>query len=388
MGVGVPIPVPDTMRAWVLRDPGQLALVDKPVPKPGPAEVLVRVDAVAICATDLDVIGHGAPALIEGGLPFNKNFTPGHEYMGTVVAVGPTVDEYVVGERIAVEIHAGCGRCDRCRQGMYTSCLNYGRNYGDYNKGHRANGFTTDGGFAQYAVNHTNTLVRVPGNLSDELATLIVTAGTATYGLDVLGGLIAGQALVVTGAGPIGLMVVGVAKALGAAPVILIDIRDDRLAIGTRMGADVVINASRETAVDAVRRANGNRGVEYVFECSGAPNAVNDAIRMVNRGGQVCLGAFAHQPVLVDIEYVVANNIYLYGIRGEGKSAVRRAASLMAQGKIDASPVHTHTFALDELPTGLRYARDRIDGAIKVVIKPQIVRGTSIDKSVPAFAEP
>ena len=143
------------------------------------------------------------------------------------------------------------------------------------------------------------------------------------------------------------------------------------------MGADVVINASRETAVDAVRRANGDRGVDYVFECSGAPNAVNDAIRMVNRGGRVCLGAFAHQPVLVDIEYVVANNIYLYGIRGEGKSAVRSAASLMAQGKIDASPVHTHTFALDELPTGLRYARDRIDGAIKVVIKPQIVRGTS-----------
>jgi L-iditol 2-dehydrogenase len=388
MGVAMAVPVPETMKAWVLRDPGHMALIDKPVPKPGPAEVLVRVDAVAICATDLDVINHGAPALIEGGLPFNKNFTPGHEYMGTVVAVGPTVDEYGIGERIAVEIHAGCGRCERCRQGMYTSCLNYGRNYGEYDKGHRANGFTTDGGFAQYAVNHINTLVRVPKNLSDELATLIVTAGTATYGLDVLGGLIAGQGLVVTGAGPIGLMAVAVAKALGAAPVILVDIREDRLAVGIRMGADVVINASRETAVDATRRANSGRGVDYVFECSGAPNAVNDAIRMVNRGGRVCLCAFAHQPVLVDIEYVVANNIYLYGIRGEGKSAVRRAASLMAQGKIDAAPVHTHTFALDELPTGLRHARDRIDGAIKVVIKPQIVRGSTIDKSVPAFAEP
>ena len=101
---------------------------------------------------------------------------------------------------------------------MYTSCLNYGRNYGEFDKGHRANGFTTDGGFAQYAVNHINTLVRVPDALSDELATLIVTAGTATYRLDVLGGLVAGQSLVVTGAGPIGLMVVAVAKALGAAP--------------------------------------------------------------------------------------------------------------------------------------------------------------------------
>jgi L-iditol 2-dehydrogenase len=379
---------PATMKAWVLRDPGRLALVEKPVPRPGVAEVLVRIDACAICATDVEVISHGSPASIQGGPPFNVNFTPGHEYMGTVVAVGPTVDEYAVGERIAVEIHAGCGRCDRCRQGMYTACLNYGHNSGEYSKGHRANGFTTDGGFAQYAVNHVNTLVRVPTDLSDELATLIVTAGTATYGLDVLGGLVAGEALVVTGAGPIGLMVVAVAKALGAAPVMLTDIRDDRLAIGARMGADVVINASREAAIDAVRRANGGRGVEYVFECSGAPNAVNEAIRMVSRGGRVCLGAFAHQPVTVDIEYVVANNIYLYGIRGEGKSAVRRAASLMAQRRIDPSPVHTHTFALDELPTGLRYARDRIDGAIKVVIKPQVVRGGTIGEPVHAFAEP
>src|SRR5688572_6395724 len=361
---------PATMKAWVLRDPGRLALVEKPVPRPGVAEVLVRIDACAICATDLEVISHGSPASIQGGPPFNVNFTPGHEYMGTVVAVGPTVDEYAVGQRIAVEIHAGCGRCDRCRQGMYTACLNYGHNYGEYSKGHRANGFTTNGGFAQYAVNHINTLVRVPEGISDEVATLIVTAGTAMYGLDVLGGLIAGQALVVTGAGPIGLLAVAVAKALGASPVILTDIRDDRLAIGKKLGADFSINASQEAPVDAVRRLNGGRGVHYVFEASGAPNAVNEAIRMVSRGGRVCLGAFAHKPALVDVEYIVTNNIYLIGIRGEGQSAVRRAASLLAQGKIDPSPVHTHTFPLAELPEALRYARDRVEGAIKVVVKP------------------
>ena len=384
----MPVCIPDTMKAWVLGDPGQLTLTDKPVPRPGPAEVLVRIDACAICATDLEVVGHGPPALVGGGPPFNKNFTPGHEYMGTIAGVGPTVDEYAIGERVAVEIHAGCGRCDRCRQGMYTACLNYGHNFGEYSKGHRANGFTSDGGFAQYAVNHVNTLVRVPDQVSDELATLIVTAGTAVYGLDVLGGLIAGQSLAVTGAGPIGLMVVAVARALGASPVILIDVRDDRLVIGTRMGADAVIDASKEPAVEGVRRANGTRGVDFVFECSGAPNAVNEAVRMVNRGGRVCLGAFPRQPVLVDVEHIVANNIYLYGIRGEGRSAVRRAASLMARRKIDPSPVHTHTFALDELPTGLRYARDKIDGAIKVVIRPQIIRGNVIDERVHTSAAP
>jgi len=368
--------VPATMKAWVLGDPGQLLLVDKPVPRPAAAEVLVRIDAVAICATDLQVISHGFPASIGGDLPFNRCFTPGHEYMGTIAALGPTVDEYAVGERVAVEIHAGCGRCDRCRRGMYTACLNYGRSAGDDTKGHRANGFTTDGGFAQYAVNHINTLVRVPDQVSDEVATLIVTAGTAMYGLDVLGGLVAGESLLVTGAGPIGLLAVAVAKALGASPVILTDVRDDRLAIGRRLGADQTINAGREAVVEAVRRATGGRGVDYVFECSGAPGAVNDAVHMVSRGGRVCLGAFAHEPALVDVEHIVSNNIYLFGIRGEGQGAVRRAAALIAQRKIDPSPVHTHTFPLDELPTALRYARERIDGAIKVVVKPQ-ARATS-----------
>src|ERR1700716_4112909 len=181
VSVSADMPIPDTMKAWVLGDPNELRLVEKAVPVPKRAEVLVRIDAVAICATDLEIIDHGPPAMIGGGLPFHKNFTPGHEYMGTVAALGPGVDEYRIGERVTVEIHAGCGQCKRCRQGMYTSCHNYGLNYGVVDKGHRANGFTTDGGFAEYAINNINTLSRVPDAMSDEEATLVVTAGTAVY---------------------------------------------------------------------------------------------------------------------------------------------------------------------------------------------------------------
>jgi L-iditol 2-dehydrogenase len=366
------MPVPETMRAWVLGDPGELKLVDKPVPVPKRAEVLVRVDAVAICATDLEVIAHGPPAKVQGGLPFNKNWTPGHEYMGTVAALGPGVDEYAIGERVTVEIHAGCGQCKRCRQGMYTACLNYGLNYGDVDKGHRANGFTTDGGFAEYAVNNINTLVHVPDDMSDEEATLVVTAGTATYGLTELGGLVAGESIVVTGPGPIGLLGVAVAKALGADPVILTGTRDNRLQIGRELGADHVINVRKENAVEAVARIMNGRGVDYVLECAGAPNAIDEAARMVNRGGKICLAAFPHEPVPIDVAALVTNNIYLYGIRGEGKSATHRAAAFMAQKRFDARKIHTHTFALDDLPTALRYARDRVDDAIKVVVKRRI----------------
>jgi threonine dehydrogenase-like Zn-dependent dehydrogenase len=357
-------PIPDRMKAWVLGDPDQLMLREKPVPVPARAEVLVRIDAVAICATDLEIIHSGSPASIQGGLPFNKNFTPGHEYMGTVVALGPEVDEFKIGERISVEIHAGCGQCKRCRQGMYTSCLNYGKP----EKGHRANGFTTDGGFAEYAVNHINTLARVPDSMSDAEATLVVTAGTSMYGLTELGGLVAGESVVVIGPGPIGLLAVAVAKALGASPVILTGTRNKRLAIGQELGADRVININDEDAVEVVRQLTGGIGADYVMECAGTEATINQAIHMTNRGGKICLAAFPHDPVTMDLAHLVKNNIYAYGIRGEGRSATRRAMALMAEKRFDATRIHTHTFPLADLPTALRYARQRVEDAIKVVV--------------------
>ena len=362
-------PVPETMRAWILGGPDELNLGTKPVPVPGKAEVLVRIDAVAICATDLEVIHYGSPARVQGGLPFNKNWTPGHEYMGTVAALGPGVDEFAIGERVTVEIHAGCGQCKRCRQGMYTACLNYGQNHGDVNKGHRANGFTTDGGFAEYAINNINTLIRVPDGMSDEEATLVVTAGTSMYGFTELGGLLAGESVVVIGPGPIGLLAVAVAKALGADPVVLTGTRDNRLAIGRELGADHVVNVRQQNAPQLVRKLTRGLGADYVMDTAGTQDSINEAVQMVNRGGKICLAAFPHAPVLVDLPHIARNNVYLYGIRGEGKSATHRAIAFMAARRFDATKVHTHTFALADLPTALRYARERIDDAIKVVVK-------------------
>src|SRR2546429_1080865 len=358
-------PIAASLKAGVLGGPEELWVVEKPVPEPGPTEVLVRVDAIAVCATDIEIMRHGVPAMIDGGLPFNRGFTPGHEYMGTIVKLGPTVDEFQVGERVTVEVHAGCGRCQRCREGMYTSCLNYGYRA----KGHRANGCSTDGGFAEYAVNNINTLAHIPDEMSDAEATLVVTAGTAMYGLDVMGGVIAGEGVVIIGPGPIGLMGVDVAKALGAQPVIWTGRRDRRLDRGKKLGAEAVVNVGREDPVEAVQRLTGGKGVQYVLECSGAPNALNEAARMVNRGGRICLAAFPAEPVPVDLAYLVRNNIYVFGIRGEGNSATHRAAALMAQKRFDAKLIHTHTFPLAEVPTAIRYARERIEDAIKVVVQ-------------------
>jgi L-iditol 2-dehydrogenase len=187
--------------------------------------------------------------------------------------------------------------------------------------------------------------------------------------------------VVVTGPGPIGLLGVAVAKAMGARPVILTGTRDNRLAIGRALGADHVVNIRKENAVEAVRRLNGGKGVDYVLECSGAPNALNEAIEMVNRGGKVCLAAYPHEQVPVDIHNIVRNNVYLYGIRGEGRSATLRAEAFMRQKRFDATKIHTHTFALEDLPTAIRYAQDRVEDAIKVVVK---ARGVPLVQKVAA----
>ena len=188
--------------------------------------------------------------------------------MGTVVKLGPAVDEFQLGDRVAVEVHAGCGRCQRCREGMYTSCLNYGYRA----KGHRANGFSTDGGFAEYAVNNVNTMVHIPDDMSDAEATLIVTAGTAMYGLDVMGGIIAGEGVVVIGPGPIGLM--GVGGRQGAGRAAGDPDRDARQPAGDGHAARRRRGGQRRrarTPVAAVQRITGGKGVQYVLECSGAP---------------------------------------------------------------------------------------------------------------------
>ena len=177
-----------------------------------------------------------------------------------------------------------------------------------------------------------------------------------------------GRKVAVVGLGGLGHMALKLAKALGA-EVTLLTRSPGKEDDARRLGADHVIDVTKEDAVEAVARLTGGKGVHYVLECSGAPNALNEAARMVNRGGRICLAAFPAEPVPVDLAYLVRNNIYVFGIRGEGRSATHRAAALMAQKRFDAKLIHTHTFGLAEVPTAIRYARERIEDAIKVVVK-------------------
>src|SRR5215813_1492493 len=350
--------IPETMTAVVLHDADDMRVEQQPVPEPGPGEVLLKVEAASICGTDVKVLHRklmGQPA---------GEFIMGHEYAGTVAALGPGVDEFRVGDRVAVEVHKGCERCENCIKGWYTSCLNYG----NLEKGHRAKGLTCDGGFAEYAANHINTLYRLPDNLTFEQACMVTTAASPLWAIDLMGGYVAGETVLILGPGPIGLMAVQLCKALGAERVILTGTRDERLEIGRKLGADFLINVRRESLGERVAQITDGKGADSVLECAGGPSSMQEALENVKRGGRIGVVAWYAGPVEMDMNLAVRSNVRIYAARGEGGMNSGRSLALMSAGKLDADVLITHRFSLDDVHEAFRTYVDRVGNALKVVM--------------------
>jgi len=353
--------LPLKMKAAVLFGFNDVRVVEREVPSPGPAEALVKIEACGVCAGDIKIITKGMPKQ-----PPMGEFIIGHEYAGTIVALGDTLDEFEIGDRVAVEVHKGCGRCRNCLMGKYTVCLNYG----DSAKGHRANGFTTNGGFAQYAVNHVNTLSKLPDSISMDEATTITTAGTSLYGIDMAGGYIPGDTVAVLGPGSIGLMAVQCCKALGAGKVLLTGTRDSRLDLGKKLGADAVVNVKNFDPVQRVKELTGGIGADLVLVASGNQTSLQQALEMTRKGGDITVLAHFDEPVMTDIGLAVKNGINIFTVRGEGRLSVHRALSLMQEGKINGRALITHTFQLEEINAALTTFVERRSDALKVVVHP------------------
>ena len=356
-----PHAIPETMRAAVLFGPKDLRVVDCPVPKPGVGEALIQVAMCGACGTDLKIYDGDFPLTVPYGA-----FTPGHEWTGRVVAVGESVDEVAPGDRVCIEVHHGCGRCDNCLKGKYTACLNYG----NAAKGHRASGITANGGFAEYVAHHSSALYPMPDNVSFEDAVLLTTAGTGLYGLDAAGGYILGQDVLVVGPGPVGLMTVQACKQMGAARVILTGTRESRLAMGRQFGADITINVREQDPLEAVMAATDGQGVDIAIECSGFVGAPQQCVEATKRGGKIIVVAFYPGPITLDLNTVVRNDIHVVATRGEGGNNVKRAVALAAAGRLTGEALVTHRAPLEEISDGFHRLRERIGDPIKMVFVP------------------
>jgi L-iditol 2-dehydrogenase len=354
--------LPETMTACVLTRPGEFEIQHNiPVPQPGPDEVLCKIQAVAICGSDPEIIR----GELAGSWPPSYPFIAGHEWSGEVVALGPGVVEFKVGDRVAGEAHKGCGYCENCKQGRYTLCLNYGKSV----TGHRHYGFTTYGAYCQYQVYSIKSVNHMPDNVSFEEGSLCDTASVALHGIDV-SGITSGGTSVVIGPGPIGLCTMRLAKALGSVRVIMVG-RGSRLESAKRLGADDIVNFMDVEPIAAVRELTGGLGVDQVFECSGAPGTLTQAIRMVKKGGTVSLIGVAKDGEMesVPYKYITHNEIAIFGSRANPNTS-RRALAMMSSGTLNVRDFITHRFALASFSQALESFVQRKENAVKVVILP------------------
>lgn len=343
---------PQTSLAALLRAPGRLELVERPIPQPGPGEVLVEVGACAICGSDFHLMdGHVRRA--------RYPVVPGHEFMGVVRALGRGVEGVAVGARACVENHVHCGKCYFCRMGRVNLCDDS-----------RSIGMNADGGYSQHAVVPAGCVLPLPDALDDATASVMQTLGTGYHVVMNRARLEAGESVAIIGMGPVGMCALTAAKYAGAR-VIAIDPVLERREVARRMGADETIDAAGD-AVSGVRGLTGGRGADAVLEVVGGAQGetMAQAIDMARKGGRVVVvGAFS-QDVSLPLERLQHLEKEIIGSRGH-PDTFGVCIDLAARGELDVRPMITHQIPLSLAHSGVDMMRGRKDGAIKVVLIPR-----------------
>ncbi len=341
------------MRALAKTAPGPgLELVERPLPRPGRGEVLLRVDAASICGTDHH--------LFEWDEWAADNLVPprilGHELAGTVEALGAGVTRVKEGDLVGVESHIADWTCTQCRRGDAHLCRNL-----------RVIGVHVDGGFAERVVIPETNAIESNG-LDPAVVALQEPMGNAVHAAFVEP--IEGRSVLVTGCGPIGLCAVGIAKAAGASLVIATDTEPYRLELARTMGADLALDATDPATEERIGEATGGDGVEVVLEMSGAPRALEQALRVTTRGGRISLlGIFSEAVAMELSDQVIMQGIRLHGIYGRRMyDTWERTQALLRSGALDVSPIITHRLDLAEWPTAFELIASRHAG--KVVLRP------------------
>ncbi len=343
--------LPARMRAVVFEAPERFAVREVPTPEPAAGHALVRVEASMVCATDRKILA-GKFA----GTKFPH--VPGHEFAGTIAALGPATSGPPPGTRVGVEVHVGCGVCDRCREGLYNLCRNYGRT----EMGHAHVGFTIAGGLAEYASVPLAALHPLPDPVSTADGAWTDNLGVALWALE-RARLLAGESVVVIGPGAIGLCAAQLARASGAGRVTLVG-RGERLARAARF-ADTIVDERDAGALAGT--------ADVVVEFAGTSEAVRLAIGAARRGGRVVLGGATGQGIEfppIDLSTIVRGHLDVLGSVANPKGVSGRALALLASGAIDVASLTTHHFPLDQFDDAWATFTERRDGAIRVMLTP------------------
>jgi L-iditol 2-dehydrogenase len=351
--------IPTTMRAAVTRDWNEIRIEDVPVPRPEQGEVLVRVGACGICGTDLKIVA----GIYKGSWPPALPFIQGHEWAGTVAALGEGVTGLQVGDRVAAENHKGCGMCANCRRGRYNLC-EVARSKG---KAYKLYGHSAQGAFAEYAARPASLLHKLPEAVSFEEGTIVNQGALGLHAIRRCR-IEPGDTVVVIGPGLVGLITVQLAKAVGATRVIMAG-RGLRLELAKELGADDVVDISSTDTVEGIRALTDGRGADCAFECAGAPESVVASINCVKRGGRVALiGLTGNMPIDLNTDRLVLDEIDVFGVRSS-PNTYPQLITLIASGKVNVRKLVSGIYPLECITEAFEAFRNREGGAIRMVIR-------------------
>ena len=345
------------MKALVYHGPGQREWEEKPDPRlQRDTDVIVGVDAVTICGTDLHILKGDVPEVAAGTVL-------GHEAVGTVEEVGRAIRSFRPGDRVLVSCIAGCGTCRFCREGHYGQCTEGGG---------WALGHTIDGVQAQYARVPFGdlSLHPLPQGVTDEAAVLLADILPTSYEVGVLNGRVRpGDTVVIVGAGPIGLAAVMTATLYSPGCIIVVDPAEPRRDAAKSLGADVVLDSQLEPALEVVRSMTGGLGADVVMEAVGTPATFEMCTALVRPGGRVANIGVHGAPATIHLETLWIKNVTITtGL--VDTSSTPRLLKLLADGQLDPTPIITHRFGLDQFMEAYDvFGRPAETGALKVVLQ-------------------
>ena len=300
------------------------------VPKPGigPNDLLIRVHYTSICGTDLHILEWDAWAQRTIKVPL----IVGHEFMGHVVEIGSEVSGFETGQRVAVEGHVTCGHCRNCRAGRRHLCRNT-----------QGIGVNRAGAFAEYVAVPASNAYVLPAGMPDEIGSCLDPLGNAVH--STLSFELAGEDVLITGAGPIGVMSAAVSRFVGARYVVVTDSNHYRLNLARRLGATLAVDY-RDTTLDTVMEELGMlEGFDIGLEMSGSPAALRSMLAFMNHGGRVALLGIPNQQIAIDWDQVIFRGLTLKGIYGREMFETWYRMGSMLQSGLDITPVITHRFA-------------------------------------------
>jgi L-iditol 2-dehydrogenase len=335
------------MRAVVVDRPGAAGLRRVPRPEAGPGEVLVRVGAAGICGSDVDVLEGRRPALY-----VRYPIIPGHEWAGTVEAVGQGVENIHEGAVVVAEGFRACGDCARCREGRTNLCA------AEYAE----TGFTHAGAFADFLSVPAQLVHELPLGSDLAAAALLEPAACVAQGLLEVD-LRPGMTVAVIGSGTLGLLAVSLLSSVSPARLALVGTRAPRLALGLELGATEVWNVRRDQEPEP--------GFDLVFEAAGTVDGSRTAVALARRGGTVILEGISGQSNGIDADAVVLGHLHLQGVFGASRSAWRWVVGLFADGLLDTRPFVTHSFPLEQHDAAFKTVADRNGDALKVQLTPE-----------------